>query len=50
VELPQVVIAIFYKLKTGVQWRFLPVKQFIEKSLRGKGSIIISENGILTAV
>lgn len=37
VELTQVIIAIFYKLKTGVQWRLLPVKQFIEKAYTWSG-------------
>jgi len=31
VELTDVVRAIFHRLKTGCQWRFLPVKEFFEK-------------------
>jgi transposase len=31
IELLDIVQAIFYRLKTGCQWRFLPVKQFIDR-------------------
>lgn len=31
INLLEVVQAIFYRLKTGCQWRFLPVKQFISR-------------------
>lgn len=30
IPLYQIVMAIFYRLKTGCQWRLLPVKQFVE--------------------
>lgn len=31
IELLEIVKAIFYRLKTGCQWRELPVKQFITR-------------------
>lgn len=39
VSLLNVVEAIFYRLKTGCQWRMLPVKQFIDRANTGWSTI-----------
>lgn len=49
VSLSQVVLAIFYRLKTGCQWRELPFKQFTDTvAMSWRVFIIISINGAKT--